>query len=83
MKPQRPFSRLPALALLLVGLTKPAPAFVQLNPPSVWPDGDIVMHLQLGPLSRALGDGSPSWNAAAKTALEAWNPTWNARNSRR
>jgi hypothetical protein len=74
MKPQRPFSRLPALALLLVGLTKPAPAFVQLNPPSVWPDGDIVMHLQLGPLSRALGDGSPSWNAAAKTALEAWNP---------
>lgn len=74
MKPQRPFSRLLAVALLLVGLTKPAPAFVQLNPPSVWPDGDIVMHLQLGPLNRTLSDGSPSWNAAAKTALEAWNP---------
>ena len=74
MKPHRPFSRLLALALLFVGLTKPAPAFVQLNPPSVWPDGDIVMHLQLGPLSRALSDGSPSWNAAAKSALEAWNP---------
>jgi hypothetical protein len=74
MKPQSPFSRLLALALLLVGLSKTAPAFVQLNPPSVWPDGDIVMHLQLGPLNRALGDGSPSWNAAAKSALEAWNP---------
>ena len=35
---------------------------------------DIVMHLQLGPLSGSLSDGSPSWNAAAKSALEAWNP---------
>jgi hypothetical protein len=74
MKPQRPFSRILALALLFGGLTKPVPAFVQLNPPSVWPDGDIVMHLQLGPLSGSLSDGSPSWNAAAKSALEAWNP---------
>ncbi len=74
MNPIRSFIGRLAFALLSVGLHRPAAAFVQLNPPSVWPDGDIVMHLQLGPLSRSLSDGSASWNAAAKTALDAWNP---------
>jgi len=74
MNPVRSFVGCFAFALLVVGTTRPATAFVQLNPPSVWPDGDIVMHLQLGATSRSLSDGSVSWNAAAKSALDAWNP---------
>ena len=74
MNTLRPLIGTFALALLLISPARPVAGFVQLNPPSVWPSGDIVMHLQLGPLDRALGDGSPSWNAAAKVALDAWNP---------
>ena len=74
MNPVRSFVGCFAFALLVVGMSRPAMAFVQLNPPSVWPDGDIVMHLQLGATSRSLSDGSVSWNAAAKSALDAWNP---------
>ncbi len=64
-----------ALSLTLVALARPLAAFVQLNPPSVWPDGDITMHLQLGPATSPLTDGAASWDAAAKAALNAWNPS--------
>lgn len=38
-----------------------------------WPTSSITMHLQLGPTSTPLSDGSPSWNAAAENALAIWN----------
>ena len=37
-----------------------------------WPDGAIVMQLQLGS-GAALIDGSSGWNAAAEDALAIWN----------
>jgi hypothetical protein len=66
-----------AFVVALAGLARPVGAFVQLNPPSVWPDGDITMHLQLGPLNGSLSDGSASWNAAARAAFDLWNPHMN------
>lgn len=38
-----------------------------------WAPGDIVMHLQLGPPSAPLSDGSADWNAVAEAALQEWN----------
>ncbi len=70
----RALLRLLALLLALAALSHPASAFVQLNPPSVWPDGTITVHLQLGPLNGTLSDGGASWNAAAQAALDRWNP---------
>jgi hypothetical protein len=37
-----------------------------------WPDGNIVMHLQLG-RSGALIDGSADWNQSFEAALSTWN----------
>src|SRR6266508_4836632 len=37
-----------------------------------WPDGSIVMQLQLGS-SGTLSDGSSSWGESAEAALASWN----------
>jgi matrixin len=46
-------------------------AFVLLH--DLWPDGSIVMHLELGS-SGSLLDGRASWGEAAEAALATWNP---------
>ncbi len=38
-----------------------------------WPNGNVVMHMQLGSGSGTLIDGSTSWNQAATNALANWN----------
>jgi hypothetical protein len=39
-----------------------------------WPNGAVVtMEMELGALNQTLQDGSPSWNAAAAPAIDAWN----------
>ena len=38
-----------------------------------WPNGQVAMHLQLGPSSGPLLDGAPSYGAVAEDALAAWN----------
>ncbi len=49
-----------------------APGYA-LEKPS-WASGTIVtMQMELGPLKQPLQDGSPSWNAAAAPAIDAWN----------
>ena len=40
---------------------------------SSWADGNIVMHLQLGPSAAPLLDGSSDWAAVAESALAEWN----------
>ena len=48
-----------ALAYVLIGIR--------------WPDGAIVMHLQMGSQNRNLIDGAGSWNRSAEFALAEWN----------
>jgi hypothetical protein len=38
-----------------------------------WPAGNVVMQLQLGPLTGSLLDGSTSWGQVAEAALADWN----------
>ena len=45
-------------------------AYVLFNDP--WPDGTVVLNLQLGP-SPHLTDGSANWGASAESALASWN----------
>jgi hypothetical protein len=40
-----------------------------------WPDGTVTMHLQLGPPTRSLSDGSTSYGSIAESALGEWNQT--------
>ena len=40
---------------------------------SKWANGNITMHLTLGPGSGSLPDGSTSWNGAVTQALQIWN----------
>lgn len=40
---------------------------------SRWPDGAIVMQMQLGTSSGTLSDGSTSWGAAIEPAMATWN----------
>lgn len=63
----------PLLCLILcLPLAPTAPAFVLSGP--TWPSGsEIVLHLQLTALERNHFDGSPSWNASAEDAMNAWN----------
>ncbi|HXD17427.1 MAG TPA: matrixin family metalloprotease [Vicinamibacterales bacterium] len=43
-----------------------------------WPaNATIVMHLELGPASTPLIDGSPDWDSVADGALATWNPFLN------
>src|ERR1043165_6269695 len=48
-----------------------AHAFAYLG--SIWPDGNIEMHLQLGTPSSPLSDGAADWGAVAESALNEWN----------
>jgi hypothetical protein len=56
-------------ALTLAGT---AHAFAFLG--SIWPDGNIEMHLQLGAPASPLSDGAADWAAVAEAALNEWNP---------
>ncbi len=38
-----------------------------------WPDGSVVMQMQLRSLNGTLADGSTSWGAPAEAALAMWN----------
>lgn len=40
---------------------------------STWPNGTIVMHLQMGSGSGTLIDGTTSWNQVMTNALATWN----------
>ena len=40
---------------------------------STWPNGDIQMHLQLGPAPAPLIDGATDWGTVAESALNEWN----------
>jgi hypothetical protein len=60
-----------AAALVVAGAGAAGPsAYVLFDDP--WPDGTVVINLQLGP-SALLSDGSASWGASAESALAAWN----------
>lgn len=62
---------LAALALLFAGASAASVSgFVLFS--DLWPDGTVVMNLQLGSSAR-LTDGSTSWGASAESALASWN----------
>jgi hypothetical protein len=65
-------ARLACTLLATMLTTPPASGFAFLN--GRWPDGPIVMHLQLG-ASGHLADGSESWGQSAESALGVWNQT--------
>jgi len=72
--------RVACVALLGGGLSvHVVEAYVLLTtPPTVWPDGTILMDLQLGgTLTTPLMDGSMSFNSVATNALATWNQTIN------
>ena len=56
---------------ILLGTAERASAFDLIG--FSWPEGSIVMHLQLGPSSTVLLDGSPDWGTVAESALQEWN----------
>lgn len=58
-------------ATALAGFAPSAHAFDLIG--NSWPNGDIVMHLQLGAPSSPLSDGSPDWATVAESALNEWN----------
>jgi hypothetical protein len=39
----------------------------------IWPDGNIVMQMQLGGVSGTLMDGSTEWGTPVEHAMSAWN----------
>jgi hypothetical protein len=59
-----------AAAVFFLSICAALDAYVLFDDP--WPDGAIVMQLQLGS-GGTLIDGSDSWNAAAEDALAIWN----------
>jgi len=63
---------LPALrpAFLALACASGLHAFTTTTGSAVWPDGPIVMNLQLSP-NAPLSDGQANWNAAAATQLAA------------
>ena len=63
---------LPGLALGGLLATPCLYAFTTTTGSAVWPDGAIVMNLQLAP-NAPLSDGQASWNAAAAKMLAQWN----------
>jgi hypothetical protein len=63
--------RAAAIATLLFGLVASLDAYVLLG--QAWPDGSVVMHLQLGSSGGSLIDGSTSWGKSAESALAEWN----------
>ena len=61
-----------ALGLAFALVAPSTRAFTTTNGSPVWPDGPIVMNLQLAP-NAPLSDGQASWNAAAAAMLALWN----------
>jgi hypothetical protein len=60
-----------AAALVVAGAAAAGlSAYVLFDDP--WPDGTVVLNLQLGP-SPHLTDGSANWGASAESALASWN----------
>lgn len=57
--------------MLLAAICATLDAYVFLG--QVWPDGSIVMQMQLGSSSGTLLDGSTSWGQSAEGALATWN----------
>src|SRR4051812_8297089 len=62
--------RLLVIALFLVAVCGGLDAYVFIG--DRWPDGSVVMQLQLG-TSGTLLDGSDSWGVSAEDALARWN----------
>ncbi len=66
---------LAALVILVLITSVPGHSYsLQGNP---WPDGSVVMQLQLGSSSGTLIDGASSWGIAAEDALAIWNQNLN------
>jgi hypothetical protein len=70
----------PALFLLFIALLPFSAILCPLrahsflsNPPTIWPDGDVVVVLKLGTPGRTLIDGNTSWESVAVQALSSWN----------
>src|SRR5713101_2876285 len=63
--------RVAAIATVLMAFVAGLDAYVFLG--KVWPDGSVVMHLQLGSSGGTLIDGSTSWGQSAEGALAEWN----------
>ena len=59
------------VAFLLIAFCGALDAYVFLG--QVWPDGSIVMQMQLGSSSGTLIDGSTSWGQSAEGSLATWN----------
>src|SRR6266516_771878 len=70
------------VCLLLTGQSRTAQAYTfSSNPPTVWPDGFILMYLldsTLGPPGGTMIDGNTSWRTVAENALAGWNLHFNA-----
>ncbi len=63
--------RCAAGGIICAALSTALPAF---NPSGErWPNGPVVMHLQLGPSNGPLLDGAASWGVVAEDALASWN----------
>lgn len=59
------------IALLVIASFERVRGFAMFG--SKWPNGDITMHLALGPGSGSMPDGTASYNAAVATAMSTWN----------
>ena len=60
-----------SVTLLVIGSSEVARGFVTLG--SKWANGNITMHLTLGPGSGTMPDGTTSYNAAVANAMSTWN----------
>jgi hypothetical protein len=68
-----PPSRNLFLGGLAAWLALPIPALAFNLSGQRWPNGQVVMQLQLGPTNGPLLDGATSWGAVAEDALSIWN----------
>jgi hypothetical protein len=68
---RRSLLRLAVSGAVVVFAAAPVRAFDLIG--SSWPDGNIVMHLQLGDPPSPLIDGTTSWATVAEAALAEWN----------
>jgi hypothetical protein len=60
-----------AVTLVMIVSAERARGFVTLG--SKWANGNITMHLTLGPGSGTMPDGTTSYNAAVTNAMSTWN----------
>lgn len=66
-------SRIPLLLLCAAALAPALHGFVELDGFAPWPDGNVVLELQLGTTPRYSDGNTP--NSAAIQALTLWNPS--------